>query len=250
MTGQRLGKCIAFCLLPWSCLSFSWSDAAGPGTISPGAGHIRKGLPRDVANRTYVHSNISAPCTALPPPRYGYYYVDRGSGISLGSVLVYWCQEGYQLVGSERLSCLRRESASSWSHPPPHCQAAPQPSGTGSRAAVAASLLSGAVILALSVSFAVCCWRDRARRSRGGSPENLPKLPLQSWHPDAQVLPQLVLQPSTPPIAALPRQPHRKPHDAVLPAMPCHADLPRDLLPLHYRSYEEHKLFNKFGRPV
>ncbi|XP_075013716.1 uncharacterized protein LOC142085527 [Calonectris borealis] len=307
MTGQRFGKCIALCLLPWSCLSFAWSDAAGPGTASPGAGHVRKGLPRDVANGTYVHNNISAPCTALPPPRYGYYDVDRGSGVSLGSVLVYWCQEGYQLVGSERLSCLRRESASSWSHPPPHCQAAPQPPGTGSRAAVAASLLSGAVILALSVSFAVCCWRDRERRSRGGqqhrrkvrggrkrdpstpergrnafgrlkhyhrrdyhlsalsssvfpgafagcnnlafqrSPENLLKLPLQSWHPEAQVLPQLVLQPSTPPLTALPSQP---PRNVPLPALPCPADLPRDLLPLYYRSYEEYKLFNKFGRPV
>ncbi|CAN8211338.1 unnamed protein product, partial [Coccothraustes coccothraustes] len=168
MTGQRLGKCIVLCLLPWSCLSFAWSDAAGPGTPSLGAGHVSKGLPRDAANGTDVQSNISVPCTALPPPRYGYYYVDRGSGVSLGSVLVYWCQEGYQLVGSERLACLRQDSTSSWSHPPPQCQAAAQPSGTGSRMAVAASLLSGAVILALSVSFAVCCWRDRARKSRGG----------------------------------------------------------------------------------
>ncbi|XP_064307193.1 uncharacterized protein LOC135313233 [Phalacrocorax carbo] len=185
--------------------------------------------------------------------------------------------------------------------------AAPQPSGTGSRAAVAASLLSGAVILALSASFAVCCWRDRARRNRGGqqhrrkvrggwkcdsstserrrnafgrlkhyhrrdyhlstlsssvfpgafagcnnlafqrNPENLPKLPLQSWHPKAQVLPQLVLQPSTPPITTQLSQP---PRNVLLPTMPCCADLPGDLLPLYYRSYEEHKVFNKVGRPI
>ncbi|KAJ7422791.1 sushi domain-containing protein 3-like [Pitangus sulphuratus] len=307
MAGQRFEKCIALCLLPWSCLSFAWSDAAGPGTASAGAGHVRKGLPRDAANGTDVHSNISVPCTAVPPPRYGYYYVDRGSGISLGSVLIFWCQEGYQLVGSERLACLHRESTSSWSHPPPHCQAAPQPWGSGSRVAVAASLLSGAVILALSVSFAVCCWRDRARKNRAGqqhtrklrggrkhdsstpercrnafgrlkhyhrrdyhlsaisssvfpgafagcnnlafqsSPENQPKLPLESWRPDVQALPQLVLQPSTPPITALPSQ---LPRSILLPAMACHADLPRDLLPLYYRSYEEHKVFSKFENPV
>ncbi|XP_058661920.1 uncharacterized protein LOC132073473 [Ammospiza nelsoni] len=168
MTGHGLGKCIVLCLLPWSCLSFAWSDAAGPGTASLGAGHVRKGLPRAAANETEAQSNISVPCPALPPPRHGYYYVDRGSGVSPGSVLVYWCQEGYQLVGSQRLACLRQDSTSSWSHAPPQCQAAAQPSGTGSRMAVAASLLSGAVILALSVSFAVCCWRDRARKSRGG----------------------------------------------------------------------------------
>ncbi|XP_063252296.1 uncharacterized protein LOC134550016 isoform X2 [Prinia subflava] len=176
MTGQRFGKCIVLCLLPWSCLSFAWSDAAGPGTASLGAGHVRKGLPRDAANGTDEQSNMSVPCTALPPPRYGYYYVDRGSGVSLGSVLVYWCQEGYQLVGSQRLACLRQESSSSWSHPPPQCQAAAQPSGSGSRIAVAASLLSGAVILALAVSFAVCCWRDRARKSRGGQQQHRRKL--------------------------------------------------------------------------
>uniref|UniRef100_A0A8C0UAY4 Sushi domain-containing protein n=1 Tax=Cyanistes caeruleus TaxID=156563 RepID=A0A8C0UAY4_CYACU len=128
MTGQKLGKCIVLCLLPWSCLSFAWSDAAGPGAASLGAGHVRKGLPRDAANGTDVQSNMSVPCTALPPPRYGYYYVDRGSGVSVGSVLVYWCQEGYQLVGSERLTCLRQESTSSWSHPPPQCQGK-EPSG-------------------------------------------------------------------------------------------------------------------------
>ncbi|XP_030335430.1 sushi domain-containing protein 3-like [Strigops habroptila] len=246
---------------------------------------------------------VEAPCTALAPPRYGFYYVDRGSGVSLGSVLVYWCQDGYQLVGSQRLSCLCQDSASSWSHPPPRCQAAPQPPGTGSRAAVAASLLSGAVILALSVSFAVCCWRDRARRSRGrqqqhrrkarggwrcdpstperarkafgrlkhyhrrdyhlsalsssvfpgalagcnnlafqSSPESLSKLPLQSWHPAAQVLPRLV-SPST----ALPSQPC---HSILLPVLPGQARGPRDLLPLYHRSSEEHQLFNKFKRPV
>lgn len=48
-----------------------------------------------------VSHSPPVPCTALPPPRYGYYYVEGGSGVSLASVLVYWCQEGYQLVGSE-----------------------------------------------------------------------------------------------------------------------------------------------------
>lgn len=76
----------------------------------------------------YMSPSLPVPCTALHPPRYGYYYVDRGSGVSLGSVLVYWCQEGYQLVGSERIACLRQESTSSWSHPPPQCQGK-EPSG-------------------------------------------------------------------------------------------------------------------------
>ncbi|XP_072214963.1 uncharacterized protein [Excalfactoria chinensis] len=172
MTGQRLGKCITLCLLPWSCLSVARSSAAGPMTALPATGQIWKRLPRDFANGTYERSNISAQCAALPPPRHGHYYVDRGSGVSVGSVIVYWCEEGYQLVGSERLSCLQQESTSSWSHPTPHCEAVPPPADAGSRLAVAAALVSGAVILALAASFAVCCWRERARRSRGPGPAN------------------------------------------------------------------------------
>lgn len=68
MTGQKFRKCIALCLLPWSCLSFAWSDAAGPGTASPGAGHVRKGLPGDIANGTDVRSNISGTRASDRPP--------------------------------------------------------------------------------------------------------------------------------------------------------------------------------------
>lgn len=68
MTGRRFGKCIAFCLLPWSCLSVAQSSAAGPMTALPSAGHIRKGLPRDSDNGTYVHSNISGTRASVCPP--------------------------------------------------------------------------------------------------------------------------------------------------------------------------------------
>ncbi|XP_021250109.1 uncharacterized protein LOC110397713 [Numida meleagris] len=210
MTGQRLEKCIALCLLPWSCLSVARNSAAGPA-----AEHIGKRLPRDFANGTYEHSNISAQCTALPPPRHGHYYVDRGSGVSVGSVIVYWCEEGYRLASlliaggldqvtlkgpfqlkrfsdsvissasgtldpgppgtrSSRsapgLSVPRRAAAQRRALPLP--AAVPPPADTGSRLAVAAALVSGAVILALAASFAVCCWRERARRSRGLGPGN------------------------------------------------------------------------------
>ncbi|XP_010211209.1 PREDICTED: sushi domain-containing protein 3-like [Tinamus guttatus] len=159
MTGRRSAGGIALCLLPWSCLSVACGDAAA---ASPSAGPV---LPGAAANGTSGHSNGSAECTALVPPRYGSYDVERGSGSSLGSVVAYWCQEGYQLVGSERLVCLRRDGVSAWSHHPPHCEAVPRPHDKGFRVAVVASLVSGAIILALSVSFAVCCWRDRTLRS-------------------------------------------------------------------------------------
>ncbi|KAJ7404624.1 hypothetical protein WISP_144396 [Willisornis vidua] len=287
------------------------------------------------------------PCTALPPPRYGYYYVDRGSGVSLGSVLVYWCQEGYQLMGSERLACLRRESTSSWSHPPPHCQEGPGQAqevrpwnlmrfdktkckvlhqGCGNswyqyrlrderiKSSPAKDfgvlvderldVTHPCVLAARAAKHVLGCIKcsvgsrqQHRRKVRGGwkhdsstpergrnafgrlkhyhrrdyhlsalsssmfpgafagcsnvafqsSPENQPKLPLESWHPDMQALPQLLLQPSTGPITTLPSQ---LPRNILLPTLACRADLPRDLVPLYYRSYEEHEVFSKTGMPV
>ncbi|XP_062432850.1 uncharacterized protein LOC134140828 [Rhea pennata] len=311
MTGRgRLGKCVALCLLPWSCLSVAGGGAAGPALASPGAGRPGKGPLADVANGTSGRSNVSAECTALAPPRYGYYDVDGGSGSSSGSVITYWCKDGYQLVGSERLVCLRQDGFASWSHRPPHCEAIPHPRDKGFRVAVVASLVSGAVILALSVSFAVCCWRDRTLRScalqqhgrkfRGGrkrdpaalerrkiafgrlthyhrrdyhlsalsssvfpgafagcnnpafqrSPENLPKLSMQSLHADMLVFPPAMLCPGTPPSVPTYGQLFHKPSNILLSAMPGHANLPRDLLPIYYRGYEEHNLLNKLERPV
>uniref|UniRef100_A0A674IM25 Sushi domain-containing protein n=1 Tax=Terrapene triunguis TaxID=2587831 RepID=A0A674IM25_9SAUR len=103
-------------------------------------------------------------CVTLLPPPYGSYYIEKGTGLSLGSVIVYWCREGYQLVGSEKLACLIRDRTSYWSHPAPHCEG--KPLDKGFRVAVIASLISGVIILTMSVSFAACCLRDRLLRNR------------------------------------------------------------------------------------
>lgn len=72
------------------------------------------------------------------------------------------------------------------------------------------------------------------------SSENLPKLklPLQSAHPTAHLLPPWAAQP--------PAAPHR----LLLPLGPDCIDLTRGLPPGCYRSYEDHQLLHKFGRPV
>uniref|UniRef100_A0A670J393 Sushi domain-containing protein n=1 Tax=Podarcis muralis TaxID=64176 RepID=A0A670J393_PODMU len=117
----------------------------------------------------YFPASVAAQCTALLPPSYGFYYTEDGSGSSLGSVVTYWCKEGYQLVGKRQLTCLLEGSIFYWSHPPPHCE--------GFRVAVIASLISGVIIVTMSISFAVCCLQDRMLRAnehssdtRGGNP--------------------------------------------------------------------------------
>ncbi|KAL8221757.1 UNVERIFIED_CONTAM: hypothetical protein K2H54_074456 [Gekko kuhli] len=91
-------------------------------------------------------------------------FIDEGSGSSLGSVVLYWCREGYQLVGNGKLTCLLKGHISYWSHPPPHCEVIPKPLDKGFRVAVIASLISGVIIVTMSISFAVCCLRDRMLR--------------------------------------------------------------------------------------
>uniref|UniRef100_A0ACB8FP34 Uncharacterized protein n=2 Tax=Sphaerodactylus townsendi TaxID=933632 RepID=A0ACB8FP34_9SAUR len=91
-------------------------------------------------------------------------YIDEGSGSSLGSAVIYGCSEGYQLVGNGKLTCLLKGGIPYWSHPPPHCEVIPKPTDKGFQVAVIASLISGVVIVTMSISFAVCCLRDRLLR--------------------------------------------------------------------------------------
>uniref|UniRef100_H2ZWT6 Sushi domain-containing protein n=2 Tax=Latimeria chalumnae TaxID=7897 RepID=H2ZWT6_LATCH len=105
-------------------------------------------------------------CTGLQPPRYGLFYVEKGSGISVGSMVVFWCKDGYQLVGSETLACLHGDSAPQWSSQPPLCEAIPKPVDKGFRVAVIASIISCIIILSMSISFVVCCVQEQLEKRR------------------------------------------------------------------------------------
>ncbi|XP_051974108.1 uncharacterized protein LOC127637199 isoform X1 [Xyrauchen texanus] len=105
-------------------------------------------------------------CASLLPPRRGSFYVEKGTGMSVGSVLVFWCLEGYQLVGSEKISCILHRDTPQWSNYPPDCEAIPKPEDRGLRVAVLASVVSSIVILAMSVSFIICCLQERMSKER------------------------------------------------------------------------------------
>lgn len=63
-------------------------------------------------------------CVPVLPPRRGSFYVERGTGMSVGSVLAFWCREGYQLVGSDKISCHVRNGKAQWSNYLPVCEGA------------------------------------------------------------------------------------------------------------------------------
>ncbi|KAM3859233.1 uncharacterized protein ACN63O_017306 [Diretmus argenteus] len=121
------------------------------------------------------HSHVAKPhlwnpvglsCVAIMPPRRGSFYVESGTGVSVGSVLAFWCRDGYQLVGSDRIYCNVRNGKPQWSNYLPVCEAIPRPEDRGLRVAVLASVVSGVVILAMSLSFLICCLQERSGRDR------------------------------------------------------------------------------------
>uniref|UniRef100_UPI003AAD2490 uncharacterized protein n=1 Tax=Centroberyx gerrardi TaxID=166262 RepID=UPI003AAD2490 len=105
-------------------------------------------------------------CVSVLPPRRGSFYVETGTGVSVGTVLAFWCREGYQLVGSDKIYCNVRNGKPQWSNYLPVCEAIPRPEDRGLRVAVLASVVSGIVILAMSLSFLICCLQERSGRDR------------------------------------------------------------------------------------
>lgn len=61
-------------------------------------------------------------CVPVLPPRRGSFYVESGTGVSVGSVLAFWCREGYQLVGSDKIYCNIRNGKAQWSNYLPVCE--------------------------------------------------------------------------------------------------------------------------------
>ncbi|XP_037099508.1 uncharacterized protein zgc:162331 [Syngnathus acus] len=113
---------------------------------------------------TRNYSGLS--CIPVLPPRRGSFYVESGTGVSVGSALAFWCRGGYQLVGSEKIYCNVRNGKAQWSNYLPVCEAIPRPEDRGLRVAVLASVVSGVVILAMSLSFLVCCLQERSSKKK------------------------------------------------------------------------------------
>ncbi|XP_023206026.1 sushi domain-containing protein 3-like isoform X1 [Xiphophorus maculatus] len=122
--------------------------------------------PTEMQTQVFTNNYTGMSCVPVLPPRRGSFYVERGTGMSVGSVLAFWCREGYQLVGSDKISCHIRNGKAQWSNYLPVCEAIPRPEDRGLRVAVLASVVSGIVIFAMSLSFLVCCLQERSSRDR------------------------------------------------------------------------------------
>ncbi|XP_030646432.1 uncharacterized protein LOC115826687 [Chanos chanos] len=129
--------------------------------------------PSPTEEQTFTQSTLSSSdavpglsCVSLLPPRRGSYYVEQGTGVSVGSMLVFWCREGYQLVGSEKITCVVKAGVPRWNNHLPVCESIPKPDDRGLRVALVVSVVSGVVIFVMTVSFIVCCIQEQQNRKK------------------------------------------------------------------------------------
>uniref|UniRef100_A0A2K6FCI0 Sushi domain containing 3 n=1 Tax=Propithecus coquereli TaxID=379532 RepID=A0A2K6FCI0_PROCO len=125
-----------------------------------------KGKPRGRAGGTTpAPGNRTGACTQLPLPPKGTFQVLRGDGASLGTVLLFHCPSGHQMVGSGLLTCIWKGSIAEWSSGTPVCKSVPPHETFGFKVAVIASIVSCAIILLMSVAFLTCCLLKCVKRS-------------------------------------------------------------------------------------
>ncbi|KAF6328209.1 sushi domain containing 3 [Rhinolophus ferrumequinum] len=106
---------------------------------------------------TLAPGNSTGKCTQVQPPPRGTLQVLRGDGISVGTVIVFHCPTGHQMVGSGLLTCAWKESFAEWSSGTPVCKSVIAHETFGFKVAVIASIVSCAIILLMSMAFLTCC---------------------------------------------------------------------------------------------
>ncbi|XDV28810.1 hypothetical protein PO909_032018 [Leuciscus waleckii] len=122
--------------------------------------------PEHQTEPTDPRNNTGLVCISVLPPRRGSYYVEHGTGVSVGSMLVFWCKEGYQLVGHEKITCILHAGVPRWSSYLPVCESIPRPNDQGLRVALLVSVVSGVVIFVMTVCFIVCCCQEHMSKKK------------------------------------------------------------------------------------
>ncbi|KAM9700606.1 sushi domain-containing protein 3 isoform 1-T1 [Dama dama] len=114
--------------------------------------------------------NGTGMCVQVQQPLQGTFQVLRGDGTSVGTVIVFHCPSGHQMVGSGLLTCAWKGNIAEWSSGTPMCKTVPPYETFGFKVAVISSVISCAIIMLMSMAFLTCCFvkcvkRGEQRRS-------------------------------------------------------------------------------------
>ncbi|XP_027988923.2 sushi domain-containing protein 3 [Eptesicus fuscus] len=137
---------------------------------------------------TTAPGNSTGTCTQVQPPQRGTLQVLRGDGASVGTVVVFHCPSGHQMVGSGLLTCTWKGSVAEWSSGTPVCRAVTPHETFGFRVAVIASIVSCAVILLMSMAFLTCCLLKCVKRTEQRRFDRAAQLWLQLRGEDLETL--------------------------------------------------------------
>ncbi|XP_022420253.1 sushi domain-containing protein 3 isoform X2 [Delphinapterus leucas] len=118
-----------------------------------------------MGDATPAPGNCTGMCVQVQPPLQGTFQVLRGNGTSVGTVIVFHCPSGHQMVGSGLLTCVWKGSIAEWSSETPMCKTVPPYESFGFKVAVISSVVSCAIIVLMSVAFLTCCLMKCVKRS-------------------------------------------------------------------------------------
>ncbi|XP_028022370.1 sushi domain-containing protein 3 isoform X3 [Balaenoptera acutorostrata] len=114
---------------------------------------------------TPAPGNCTGMCVQVQPPLQGTFQVLRGDGTSVGTVIVFHCPSGHQMVGSGLLTCVWKGNIAEWSSETPMCKTVPPYETFGFKVAVISSIVSCAIIMLMSMAFLTCCLMKCVKRS-------------------------------------------------------------------------------------
>ncbi|XP_045700789.1 sushi domain-containing protein 3 isoform X3 [Phyllostomus hastatus] len=127
-------------------------------------------------------------CTQVQPPKRGTLQVLHGDGTSVGTVIIFHCPSGHQMIGSGLLTCTWKGSIAEWSSGIPLCKSVTAHETFGFRVAVIASIISCAIILLMSMVFLTCCLLKCVKRTKQQHLDRTAQLWLQLRDEDLEMV--------------------------------------------------------------
>nr|XP_025137862.1 sushi domain-containing protein 3 isoform X2 [Bubalus bubalis] len=127
-------------------------------------------------------------CVQVQQPLQGAFQVLRGDGTSVGTVIMFHCPSGHQMVGSGLLTCAWKGNIAEWSSGPPVCKTVPPYETFGFKVAVISSIISCAIIMLMSMAFLTCCFVKCLKRSEQRRSDRANQLWLQLRSKDLETV--------------------------------------------------------------